>query len=81
MKLQMQYNQVASYKASVFGPILKLLYSYKHYDEPEYNKIVFMFEKILLDMNIVPKLTNLDWNKNRNKFNTDLDLISDESFE
>ena len=80
MKLQMQYNQVASYKASAFGPILKLLYSYKHYDEPEYNKIVFLFEKILLDMNIVPKLTNLDWNK-RNILNTDLDQISDESFE
>ena len=52
---------VANKKASVFSEILSLLYTYSYDDKPEYNRIIFMYEKILLDMNITPSLTNLDW--------------------
>lgn len=50
-------------KAEAFRPILELLYSYEYCDEPEYNKIIFMFEKILLDQNITPSHLNFDWIK------------------
>ena len=45
----------------VFTDILELLYTYKFETVPDYNKIIFMFEKIALDMNIVPNNKNLDW--------------------
>ena len=45
----------------VFIDILELLYTYEFETEPDYNKIIFMFEKIALDMNIVPNNKNLDW--------------------
>ena len=61
MKKELGASEIAIDKASVFLPILELLYSYTYYDEPEYNKILFMFEKILLDMDIVPSHNNMDW--------------------
>lgn len=48
-------------KAKVFEPILQILYNYDWATDPEYGKIIFMFEKIVLDMNIVPTNNNLDW--------------------
>ena len=72
MKRNLFAEQVATNKAEIFFPILKILYSYEYEDEPEYNKIVFMFEKMLLDLNITPSQTNLEWVKeeanNRTRF-------------
>ena len=49
MKKNLWAEQVATNKAKIFCPILEILYAYEYEDEPEYNKIVFMFEKLLLD--------------------------------
>ena len=49
MKTTLEPHEITAGKASIFCPILELLYTYKYYDEPDYNKIHFMFEKILLD--------------------------------
>ena len=38
-------------KAKVFQTIIETLYSYQWGTVPEYNKLIFMFEKIVLDMN------------------------------
>lgn len=54
MKLNMEPSEITKGIAAPFCPILELLYSYSYYDEPEYRKIGFMFEKILLDKDIVP---------------------------
>ena len=53
-------------EAKVFTEILQVLYSYEWHTEPDYNKIIFMFEKIVLDMNIAPNNKNFDWIINRN---------------
>ena len=45
----MKPREIAIGKSREFCPILELLYKYNYHDEPEYNKIVFMFTKILLD--------------------------------
>lgn len=61
MKKCLTVDKVTDKRAKVFLPILNLLYSYSYYEEPDYNKIQFMFEKILLDSNITPSFTNYDW--------------------
>lgn len=61
MKLNMEPSEITKGIAAPFCPILELLYSYSYYDEPEYRKIGFMFEKILLDKDIVPSNQNMDW--------------------
>lgn len=63
IKLTLEPSYVATKNAAVFTEVLSLLYTYSYYDRPEYNRIVFLFEKILLDLNIVPSLSNMDWIK------------------
>ena len=67
----------------MFSEILEILYNYEFETEPEYNKIIFLFEKILLDMNIVPSSNNFDWIENNSTFPNNNDQIhkkiSDES--
>jgi hypothetical protein len=48
-------------QAKAFRPILETLYDYQWASVPDYNKIIFMFEKIALNMDIVPSNNNLDW--------------------
>jgi len=56
IKQALEPKYVATRRAAVFAEILSLLYTYSYYDEPEYNKIIFLYEKILLDINITPSL-------------------------
>jgi len=49
MKKKLEPYEITLSKAKELCPILELLYDYEYYDEPDYNKIIFMFEKILLD--------------------------------
>ena len=54
MKNDMTSYEIASGASSEFGPILEHIYTYGYETEPDYNKVKFMFEKILLDQNKVP---------------------------
>ena len=54
-------DEICDSEAKVFKDILEMLYSYTWESEPDYNKIIFMFEKIVLDMNIVHSSNNFDW--------------------
>ncbi len=67
MKKIMEPKHITVGKASILTPILELLYSYKYFDEPNYDKIVFMYEKILLEMDVVPSVNNMDWINRENK--------------
>ena len=77
----MEPKYVATRRAAVFTEILSLLYTYTYYDEPEYNKIIFLYEKILLDLNVTPSLKNMDWIKRDFENQILQSTISDESFE
>ena len=61
MKKKLPANSICKDQALVFVEILELVYSYSQETQPDYNKIIFMFEKIVLDMNIVPCSKNFDW--------------------
>ena len=63
MKNDMTSYEIASGAASEFGPILEHIYTYGYETEPDYNKVKFMFEKILLDQNKVPSRQNFEWVK------------------
>ena len=67
MKQTFGSGEIAYGRAKPFQIILELLYMYKYEDEPDYNMIKFMFEKIILAQNIVPSIENLDWISPSNK--------------
>ena len=43
-----------------FAPIITELYALRFKERPDYKKMVYMFKKILLDMNFLPT-TVFDW--------------------
>jgi len=61
LKLSLLANDVLFGDAKVFVPILEMLYSLQYSAEPDYQYIIFLFEKILLDRDIIPSWKNFDW--------------------
>lgn len=44
-------------------PIVEYIYSLGYNSEPDYNKIAFMFKKILLEQDMVPSVKLFDWHR------------------
>ena len=61
LKQRLTPEKLTEDKASIFCPILEMLYNYTYDETPDYNQIKFMFQKILLDQNIIPGSHNFDW--------------------
>ena len=54
------YNE----KTRFLQPLLEYAYSLDYEEEPDYERIIFMFKKIVLDMNEVP-MKVFDWSKDQ----------------
>ena len=59
-------------------PIAKYVHSLGYDSEPDYNKLGFMFKKILLDKDLVPEKRHFDW-CDKTKIKHTVDIRSNES--
>ena len=48
-------------EAKVLVEILEEFYQMKYKEEPDYQYIIYLFEKILLNLDLAPSPHNFDW--------------------
>jgi hypothetical protein len=61
IKLNSTPEEICTGDAIIFKDILEQIYEMKYEEEPDYARILFHFEKILLDDDIVSHSRNYDW--------------------
>jgi len=61
LKLTSLTNEVCIGEAKVLVDLLQSFYNMKYKDEPDYQYIIYTFEKILLELDVAPSPNNYDW--------------------
>jgi serine/threonine protein kinase len=61
LKLKTIAKEVCTGEAKLLAEILEEFYQMKYKDEPDYQYIIYLFEKILLNIDLAPSPLNFDW--------------------
>ena len=69
-KSELPADEFCQGKGAKFAPILELIRQIHDNEEPNYEKIQFMFKTILLEQDMVPNCCHFDWVRAKPKFET-----------